>query len=44
MLIEECNKFDRYGQVQNRVFIMSDKAAYLVSAKKVHSKFYIRDM
>jgi len=43
-MIEGCNKYDRYGQIQQRIFILSDKAVYLVSAKKVHSKFHMKDV
>ena len=42
--IDKCKKFSRHNLGQERIFLMSTAAIYLVTKAKVHSKFLIVDL
>ena len=44
IFINKCHKINRRGMKDSRIFCMSDRVMFLVSSKKIHSKFYYQDL
>lgn len=44
VFIQKCKKYNRYNVAQDRVFILSKDTIYLVSAKKVHTQLFVKEL